>query len=98
MGRCYLCETESATGFFSYYCHKCNLIKRMISLYKLDRVYSILETVLVRTPQQQGYKISGELDTEANLLAETKIETKIEEKVLRSGKRVDLKNDLKRSC
>ena len=53
---CYLC-LENDKGYFDYYCEKCNKIKRMISLYGLERVYEILECVLVRTQSQQNYKI-----------------------------------------
>jgi hypothetical protein len=36
----------------------------MISLYGLERVYEILECVLIRNQEQQNYKIKNELEKE----------------------------------
>tara|TARA_R110001592_G_scaffold248197_2_gene510392 strand:- start:604 stop:870 length:267 start_codon:yes stop_codon:yes gene_type:complete len=84
MGACYLC-CENDRGTFAYYCEKCNNIKRLISLYGLDRVYDILQTVLVRTRQQQQNKIKGELEKEKEIVLSKSEEHKLEEKLLRSG-------------
>ena len=73
MAYCYLCEVEGR-GWNCYYCDKCNKIKRMISLYGLDRVFEILENVLVRTKKQQEYKIKKELEKEEELLESKKTE------------------------
>ena len=72
MGICYLCNEEPQSSWRCYYCDKCNKIKRMISLYSLNRVYEILDTVLVRTRQQQSYKIKKELDKEEDNLDKEK--------------------------
>ena len=87
--KCYLCETETATGFFAYYCKNCNQIKRLISLYGLDRVFAILNNVLVRSETQQSYKLKNELINEAKLLTTKKIEGLVEAKILRSSKDKD---------
>lgn len=63
MAVCYLCS-ENDRGTWCYYCDKCNKIKRMISLYGLERVYEILECVLIRNQEQQNYKIKNELEKE----------------------------------
>lgn len=82
MGLCYLCETNNRKTW-CYYCEKCNNIKRLISLYGLERVYEILDTVLVRNREQQNYKIKNELEKEQKLATE-----KVEEaKQLRSGRK-----------
>ena len=81
---CYLCETNDRKSW-CYFCEKCNNIKRMISLYGLDRVYEILETVLVRTREQQNYKIKGELKKEQEIVLTKSEEHKLEDKLLRSG-------------
>tara|TARA_R110001606_G_C14971952_1_gene603279 strand:- start:17 stop:280 length:264 start_codon:yes stop_codon:yes gene_type:complete len=81
---CYLCETNDRKTW-CYFCEKCNNIKRMISLYGLDRVYEILETVLVRTREQQNYKIKGELKKEQEIVLTKSEEHKLEDKLLRSG-------------
>ena len=87
--KCYLCDTETATGFFAYYCKNCNQIKRLISLYGLDRVFNILNNVLVRSETQQSYKLKTELMNEAKLLSTKKIEGLVEAKILRSSKEKD---------
>lgn len=82
MGLCYLCESNNRKTW-CYYCEKCNNIKRLISLYGLERVYEILDTVLVRNREQQNYKIKNELEKEQKLATE-----KVEEaKQLRSGRK-----------
>ena len=40
MTLCYLCDANDRKTW-CYYCEKCNNIKRMISLYGLERVYEI---------------------------------------------------------
>lgn len=66
---CYMCQ-ENDKGYFDYYCEKCSKIKRMISLYGIHRVYDILDSVLVRTPTQQAYKIEIELEKEQGIAKE----------------------------
>ena len=63
---CYLCG-ENSRDFFGFYCPKCNNIKRLIALYGLDRVYEIMEFVLVRTEDQQAHKIKIQLKKEQTL-------------------------------
>lgn len=86
MGLCYLCETNNRKTW-CYYCEKCNNIKRLINLYGLERVYDILNTVLVRTREQQNYKINIELKKEQELVLSKSQEHKLEEKILRNGKK-----------
>ena len=59
---CYLCELEYA-GFFAHFCTKCRRLKHLISVYG-DRVYEVVDEVLVRQPQQQNNKIKIELKKE----------------------------------
>lgn len=87
MGICYLCS-ENDRGTWCYYCEKCNNIKRMISLYGLERVYEILECVLVRTREQQNHKIKIELKKEHEIVLSRSEEAKLEGKLLRNGKNV----------
>lgn len=86
MGLCYLCETNNRKTW-CYYCEKCNNIKRLINLYGLERIYDILNTVLVRTREQQNYKINIELKKEQELVLSKSQEHKLEEKILRNGKK-----------
>jgi len=78
MGACYLCGADNV-GYFTYYCEKCAKMKRVISLYGIDRVFEIIESVLVRTRHQQGHKIAIELDKE---------EVQIKSRTLRNGKNI----------
>ena len=76
---CYLCDTDARYSHFSYFCDRCQRLKRIINLYGKDRVVEILDFVLVRKPEQQQHKIKIIIDDESNKLEETK-------RVLRSNK------------
>ena len=58
---CVLCEKE--TCYTSKFCEKCRKIKHLINLYN-ERVYEVLEKVLVREPDKQENKIKAEIKTE----------------------------------
>lgn len=58
---CKLCEKE--TCYTTHLCEKCRRIKHLINLYG-DRVYEVLETILVRTEDKQENKIKEEIKTE----------------------------------
>ena len=53
---CYLCEKKKDEGW-GYYCSQCRRVKHLLNLYG-DRVYEVLEHVLVRTEDKQTYKIN----------------------------------------
>jgi len=59
---CYLCLNEYA-GVTETYCTKCKRIKHLINIYG-ERVYEVLEEVLVRTPKQQENKLKYEIKKE----------------------------------
>ena len=56
---CVLCEKE--TCYASKFCDKCRRIKHLINLYE-DRVYSVLENVLVRETDKQENKVKAEIN------------------------------------
>lgn len=58
MFSCVLCEKE--TVYISSLCEKCRRIKHLLNLYD-DRVYEVLESVLVRNEDGQKNKINTEL-------------------------------------
>lgn len=58
MWACRLCEKE--TLYMSNFCDKCRRIKHLLNLYD-DRVYEVLEAVLVRDKEQQEKKINKEI-------------------------------------
>ena len=57
MYSCQLCSNSDEWLFASRYCTKCQRIKHLLNLYG-DEVYACLETVLVRTKDQQTNKIN----------------------------------------
>jgi hypothetical protein len=56
MNYCYLCRQESRESIFGYFCAPCHKIQHLINLYG-ERVYEVLDLVLVRSPDQQQHKI-----------------------------------------
>tara|TARA_R100000935_G_C2727300_1_gene120469 strand:- start:208 stop:462 length:255 start_codon:yes stop_codon:yes gene_type:complete len=59
---CYLCLNEYV-GITQTYCEKCKRIKHLINLYG-DRVYEVLDEVLVRAEDKQDNKIKLEIKKE----------------------------------
>lgn len=66
---CSLCERE--TCYIAQHCPKCRQIKHLLNLYG-DRVYEVLNCVLVRNEKAIAKKTELELKTE-----KTKLESKI---------------------
>lgn len=58
---CLLCEKESC--YVSRFCPACRRVKHLLNLYE-DRVYEVLESVLVRAEDKQENKIKVELKKE----------------------------------
>tara|TARA_R110001632_G_scaffold134152_2_gene249331 strand:- start:6350 stop:6613 length:264 start_codon:yes stop_codon:yes gene_type:complete len=83
---CKLCEIE--TVYVVSLCDKCRRVKHLLNLYK-DRVYQVLEEVLVRQPTQQQNKIHVELVKE-KINLET-FEKKIEDTVKHRLRSMDTK-------
>ena len=81
MWECKLCEKE--TCITTHICEKCRRIKHLINLYG-DRVYEVLEEVLVRTNDKQENKIHAEIKKEKE-----EIEKKIIEKVKTRSQKKD---------
>ena len=76
MFECKLCEKE--TCFTTHICEKCRRIKHLINLYG-DRVYEVLEEVLVRAEDKQENKIQQEIKKEKDTI-ENKINTRSQKK------------------
>lgn len=72
MFECKLCEKE--TCLTTHVCEKCRRIKHLLNLYG-DRVYEVLEEVLVRTDEKQEHKIQQEIKKEKEQI-ENKINTR----------------------
>jgi len=76
MFECKLCENE--TCLTTHVCEKCRRIKHLLNLYG-DRVYEVLEEVLVRTKDKQEHKIQSEIKKEKAEI-EKKINTRSQKK------------------
>lgn len=72
MFECRLCENE--TCITTNVCTKCRRIKHLLNLYG-DRVYEVLEAVLIRSEDKQELKIQNEIKNEKD-----KIDKKINQK------------------
>ena len=78
---CYLCRKESRSRYLGYYCEKCKRIQDTIAIYG-DRVYEVIENVLMRTEEKQAHKIKEEIKKEIetkehNLRSSTKKQKKV---------------------
>jgi len=49
---CSIC-CDDTIGYFTYTCEKCENLRKIISLYGIDRVYGILENQLVKKPYDE---------------------------------------------
>ena len=76
MFECRLCEKE--TVYVTNLCEKCRRVKHLLNLYG-DRVYQVLEEVLVRTEDKQDNKINKEIKKEKEEI-EKKINTRSQKK------------------
>ena len=76
MFECKLCERETCVT--THVCEKCRRVKHLINLYG-DRVFEVLEAVLVRNEQKQELKIQQEIKKEKEQI-EDKINTRSQKK------------------
>jgi hypothetical protein len=76
MFECKLCEKE--TCMTTHVCEKCRRIKHLINLYG-DRVFEVLEAVLVRNEDKQELKIQQEIKKEKEQI-DNKINTRSQKK------------------
>jgi len=76
MFECKLCERETCVT--THICEKCRRVKHLINLYG-DRVFEVLEAVLVRNEQKQELKIQQEIKKEKEQI-EDKINTRSQKK------------------
>lgn len=72
MFECKLCENE--TCLTTHVCEKCRRIKHLINLYG-DRVYEVLEEVLVRTNDKQEHKIQAQIKKEKEEIEKKIVDT-----------------------
>lgn len=63
MWNCVLCEKSEEYLIISKFCNKCRKIKHLLNLYN-DRVYEVLDEVLVKNEKEQEEHIKEELKNE----------------------------------
>tara|TARA_R110000823_G_scaffold118370_6_gene242176 strand:- start:5290 stop:5562 length:273 start_codon:yes stop_codon:yes gene_type:complete len=65
MGFCSFCNEKPTPTYWEYYCEDCAMLRRMLKIHDSKKCCEILKRVLIRNPQQIGYKIDSEI-TEDN--------------------------------
>ncbi len=60
---CSFCQKNECEGYLKWYCSDCSRLKRLINLHG-DRVYEILDNVLLRTEDKQRNKEVLEIQKE----------------------------------
>ena len=58
---CSLCLIESTDSYFGSWCKKCHKLQRIIHLFSIDKVMSVLENVLIVDEETQEHKVKEEL-------------------------------------
>ena len=64
MASCKFCLTGTSETWFGSWCKDCHKLQRIIALFGVDKVMSIVETVLIVDEESQDDKIKEELKTE----------------------------------
>mgnify|MGYP003645668260 FL=1 len=63
MASCRFCLNNTVDTWFGNYCEKCHKLQRVIHLFTIDKVMSIIENVLIVDEETQEHKIKDELKT-----------------------------------
>ena len=58
MGKCYLCEEKPTTGYFSYYCEDCTMLRRLLLTNNPKKCIEILKRCLLRNDTHTDLIIS----------------------------------------
>lgn len=61
MTSCKFCLNNSVDTWFGNWCEKCHKLQRIINLFTIDKVMSVLENVLIVDDNTQEHKIKEEL-------------------------------------
>tara|TARA_R110002072_G_scaffold20012_6_gene73514 strand:- start:350 stop:592 length:243 start_codon:yes stop_codon:yes gene_type:complete len=63
MASCKFCLNNTVDTWFGSWCEKCHKLQRIINLFTIDKVMSVLENVLIVDDNTQEHKIKEELKT-----------------------------------
>lgn len=61
MASCKFCLNNSVDTWFGNWCEKCHKLQRIINLFSIDKVMSVLDNVLIVNEEVQEEKIKEEL-------------------------------------
>tara|TARA_R110002073_G_scaffold130197_3_gene276845 strand:- start:4151 stop:4420 length:270 start_codon:yes stop_codon:yes gene_type:complete len=61
MGKCGICEINDIEFFFGSWCKDCRRLKHIINLFSLEKIMSVLDSVLIVDESTQKNKINEEL-------------------------------------
>jgi hypothetical protein len=61
MATCKFCLNNTVDTWFGNWCEKCHKLQRIIHLFSIDKVMSVLENVLIVDEETQEHKIKEEL-------------------------------------
>lgn len=64
MASCKFCLNNSVDTWFGNWCEKCHKLQRIINLFSIDKVMSVLDNVLIVNEEVQEEKIKEELKLE----------------------------------
>ena len=64
MASCKFCLNNTVDTWFGNWCEKCHKLQRIIHLFTIDKVMSVLENVLIVDEETQEQKLKEELKTE----------------------------------
>jgi len=61
MASCKFCLNNTVDTWFGSWCEKCHKLQRIIHLFSIDKVMSVLENVLIVDEETQEHKVKEEL-------------------------------------
>jgi hypothetical protein len=61
MASCKFCLNNTVDTWFGNWCERCHKLQRIIHLFSIDKVMSVLENVLIVDEETQEHKIKEEL-------------------------------------
>lgn len=64
MASCKFCLNNTVDTWFGSWCEKCHKLQRIIHLFTIDKVMTVLENVLIVDEETQEHKLKDELKTE----------------------------------
>ena len=61
MASCKFCLNNTVDTWFGSWCTQCHKLQRIIALFSIDKVMSVLENVLIVDEETQEHKVKEEL-------------------------------------